>query len=81
MVRITIDDELKKKLLASGEVVELVDASGKLLARVLPELEEFPNGWEAITPEITDEELKRRLAYDGPGISTEELLRRLREKR
>jgi hypothetical protein len=34
MVRITIDEELQRKLLSSGEVVELCDEAGKLLGRL-----------------------------------------------
>ena len=81
MVRITIDEELQKKLLSAGEVVELVDASGKLLGRVLPEVDDFPNGWVAMTPELSDEELDQLSKVEGPTITSEELMARLRAKR
>ena len=80
MVRITIDDKLKQKLLNSGEVVELVDESGNILAKVLPEAADFPNGWTSMTPEISEEELKRRMESDEPGIPAEEFMARLRKK-
>lgn len=80
MVRITIDEEMKKKLLVSNEIIELYDDSGKLLARVLPEVEDPLKGLTPITPEFTEEELKRRSEDNGPGITTEELIARLRAK-
>ena len=79
MVRRTIDNELKK-LLEGDDIVELVDESGKLIGRFLPQIEGFPEGWEPVTPEYTDEELQKLSEYDGPGLTTEELLARLRGK-
>ena len=83
MVRITIDEELRRKLFPtkSTEIVELVDESGKLVGRLLPEAGFAPEGWEPITPIPTEEELRRRAAYEGPGISTDELIKRLRSKK
>ncbi|MEN1679135.1 MAG: hypothetical protein AAGJ46_06050 [Planctomycetota bacterium] len=80
MVRITIDEETRKKLLASGEVVELIDESGKLLGRVLPHKEDSLDGWVPITPELSDEEYQRRMHSDGPTMTTEELLQHLRSR-
>lgn len=80
MVRITIDAALREKLFAGGELVELVDESGALLGKVVPYLTPIPPGWVPMTPAPTEEELARRSAYRGPGISTDELLAHLRSK-
>ncbi|MEQ8847394.1 hypothetical protein [Botrimarina sp.] len=83
MVRITIDDDLKQKLLSStaGEVVELVDGSGRIVGRVLPDSFQPGPPLSAATPDYSDDELDQLAAYDGPAISTEELLERVRASR
>lgn len=80
MVRITIDKAMQEKLLVSNEMVGVFDESGQLLGQFLPHLKEPPEEWEPITPELSEEELKRRSEYDGPGISTHELIARLKAK-
>lgn len=80
MVRITLDKEMQDKLLVSNEIIELYDASGKLLGRILPEAKNTLEGWEPLLPELSDEEIKRRTEYDGPGLSTDEVIARLRGK-
>lgn len=55
MVRITIDAEMQKKLLATGDVVELCDDSGKLLGRLFPEKDDPLAGMVPITPELSEE--------------------------
>ncbi len=80
MVRITIDNELKAKLLAATGVVELCDESGELLAQAILNRNKIPEGWVRITPELSEAEYQRRLNSNEPGITTEELLSRLREK-
>ncbi|MEN0110674.1 MAG: hypothetical protein AAF805_08100 [Planctomycetota bacterium] len=74
MVRVTIDEEPRKKLFAGDEPVELVDESGKPLGRVLPERSRKPPAWVAMTPTPTEEDLQASAAYNGPGMTTEELL-------
>lgn len=81
MVQITIDNELKNKLLSSGEIVELRDASGKLLGRVFPEKDNPLEGMSPLTSEFSEEELKRRSEENGPTITTQELIARLKAKR
>lgn len=80
MVRITIDDELRRKLMASPELVELVDEAGEVICRIFPEARRVLETGRFVPPLPSEEELERRLAYDGTGISTEELIRRLRAK-
>ena len=84
MIRITIDDEQKKKLLDAEGIVELCDTSGRLLGKILPakaHSSKKPSleGWEPVTPPISEEELQRRIHSKEPGITTEELKARLRE--
>ncbi|MEO1498382.1 MAG: hypothetical protein AAFV43_14655 [Planctomycetota bacterium] len=81
MVRITIDDELKKQFEAADGVIELCDTSGQLVMQLTVGHRPIPAGWEPVGPELTEEELERRAAYEGPGISGEELLAKLRAKR
>lgn len=81
MVRITIDEQLKKQFEAADGVIELCDESGKLVMQVTVAHRPIPEGWVPVTPEISEEELRRRAEYDGPGLTTEELLARLRAKR
>lgn len=81
MIRITIDEDLRKKLFSSGEVVELCDASGKLLGRIYPVKADPLEGWEQLTPEVSEEEYRRRMEYDGPGMTTDELLAYLKRDR
>ena len=80
MVRLTLDKEMQDKLLVSDEVIELYDTAGKLLGRILPATKDLLEGWEPLTPELSDEELKRRMEDDGPCITTDELIARLRGK-
>lgn len=82
MVRITIDEETRAKFFPPGstEIVEVFDESGKFVGRLLPEAGFPPAGWVPITPIPTEAELRERAAYKGPGISTEELVTRLRAK-
>ena len=81
MVRITIDKETQNKLFShSGPMIELCDESGKLLDRLLPGDDNPLAGWVPTHPLPTPEELKRAAEYDGPGITTNELIARLRAK-
>lgn len=83
MVRVTIDDEVCAKLLATspGEVIELIDRDGKLVGRVVPEISSATQDIRTAKPQLSEEEIDRLADYDGPGITTDELLRRLRSQR
>jgi hypothetical protein len=82
MVRITIDEETRKKLFSTGDdVVELFDESGKLLGRVLPHRGDPLAGWTPITPELSEEELDRLSNANGPTMTTEELIAYLKRPR
>ncbi len=78
MIRITIDDEQKKKLLDADGIVELYDETGQMVGRAepLPQKIEDPR---SLFPELTAEEIDRRCNEPGPWLTTEELLQGLRE--
>jgi len=72
MVRITIDQKLADKLLATDETVELCDASGRLIGKVTPAPQEFADPW-ARFQDLTDEEIERRANAPGPRYSSEQV--------
>lgn len=74
MVRITINEQLKRQLLATDGVAQLCDSSGMPIARVAL----IPNGYEQCDWPATQPSGDE----DGSvGISTQELLIRLLKKR
>ena len=78
MVRITVDDELRKKFLNFIDDVELCDETGRVLARFQRSTPwSDPDQWEPITPEISQEEIERRLKAGGPTYTTAEVLEKL----
>ena len=71
MTQCILDADLRKKLNDCKEPVQLVDETGKVVARVVPEpASEPPRPYEP--PKWTPEEHQRILAE--PEFSTEELL-------
>ena len=86
MIRITIDDEQKKKLLDANGIVELCDETGHVVRRLLPELNQAPNGStfndeKQLTPDITSEEYQRLRDSDNwEGMSTSEAINALRNR-
>ncbi len=80
MVRITIDDELKKQLEATGGLVELCDASGRPIRLVAPRPHTGSGTpWIDDEGELSQEEFDQRLQSPGPWFTTEELKQKLRE--
>jgi hypothetical protein len=82
MVKVVIDEATRAKLFVAQGVIELIDESGKPLGRLTPHWDRVPDGWELVTPALSDEELDR-LAADtsGPTMTTEELLAYLKRPR
>jgi hypothetical protein len=79
MKKITIDDELRKKLMYLTTPLELCDKEGHVLARLTPSTPwNDPENWEALTPDISEEELQRRLNSDEPTYSTQELIEKIK---
>lgn len=58
MTRIIVDDELRTKLHNFAQPLELCDESGRLLARLVPQLD--ASQFEPRDPSISEEELRRR---------------------
>ena len=79
MIRITIDEQLKQQLLASPEVAELCDESGKVIAHAEPLRPEITDPW-SLFPELTDEEIERLANEPGERISHDEVMEHLRER-
>jgi len=80
VVRITIDEALKRQIMAATEEIELCDPDGNVVGRIPVPGKDFPAGWEPMAPPISDEELQRRLQYDGPGYTTEEVIAHLKSR-
>jgi hypothetical protein len=78
MVRITIDDELRRKFLDFTDDIELSDESGRVLARFQRSTPwSDPDQWEPITPEISPEEIQQRLNLYERSYTTIEVLDKL----
>jgi hypothetical protein len=81
MTRVTVDAELKRKLLHFSTPLELCDEAGQVVARLLPSTPwNDPENWVELTPPVSDEELERRMNSDEPTYSTQELLDQLRQQ-
>jgi len=79
MVRITVDEDLRKKFLNFTKDFELCDENGKILARLQSvRSDSSDEQWEFLTPEVSDEEIQRRLKADEPTLTTSEVIEHLR---
>jgi hypothetical protein len=74
MPQIIIDDQLREKLKAAREAVQIVDQDGYILGTFRPI--DVPPYDPSLIPPISTEELRRRTAEPG-GFTTEEVLKRL----
>lgn len=75
MTKITVDAELRSKLLNLTQPLELCDESGQVLARVLLAID--PALHEGLEPRISREELLRRKQNKGKTYTTAEVLAHL----
>jgi hypothetical protein len=75
MTRITLDAELRQRLLDLSAPLELCDESGAVVARVVPahSLDLYLNP----EPEVSEKEIQRRRREKGKTYSTAEVLARL----
>ncbi|HQU45335.1 MAG TPA: hypothetical protein PK867_21140 [Pirellulales bacterium] len=73
MTRITVDAELRSRLLNLSEPLDLCDESGRLVGIFTPVSTSPPPGYSE--PPLSEEEWKRR--EEEPGYSIEEVLARL----
>ena len=74
MTRVTVDAELRARLLNLTEHLELCDENGKVLARVRPVFD--PSDWEPLEPPCSEEELDQ-LEKSSEWYTTEEVLKHL----
>ena len=82
MTRVTVDADLRKKLLNFTKPLELCDESGVVLAKLVPCTSEIdPNDWIDLTPEVTDEEILREIESGEETYSTEELIAEIKKMR
>jgi hypothetical protein len=75
VTRITLDSELRTRLLNLDHPLELCDESGQVLARVLPTLD--PSQYEGLESQISRDELERRKQNKGKTYTTTEVLAHL----
>lgn len=73
MTQIVVTDTLRALLHDLSQSVELTDASGRVLARVIPVLD--PANYEPVEPDLSPEERERR--RQEPDFSTAEVLAHL----
>jgi hypothetical protein len=75
MTRVTVDAELKKKLLDCTTPLELCDERGYVLAKLTPSTPwTDPENWEALGPEPSDEEIQREIDAGERTYTTQELI-------
>ena len=75
MTQIMLDAAVARKLLDLQKEAELCDPSGKVLGRFIPLID--LSEWEPLTPDISEEELKRRMNSKDRRYTTEEVLKYL----
>ncbi len=74
MTRITIDVQTGDKLIAAGEIVELVDETGRVIGTFQPV--PVPPYDSSLIPPVDPAERDRRAAESG-GFTTEEVIKHL----
>jgi hypothetical protein len=75
MTQITLVSHLASKLHDPEQVVEPCDPSGRVLGRFVPIVD--LSGWGAASPEVSEEELDRRVHLPGRRSTTAEVLQHL----
>lgn len=78
MTQIVVDVNLSTQLHNLSKTVELCDPSGQVLGRFVPLID--LTEWEPLSPDISEEELERRMKSSEKRYSTTEVLAYL-EKR
>ena len=81
MTRITIDDELRRKLLNFRDDVELCDDDGRIIARVQRSTPwNDPANWTELAPDVSEEEWLRIRESGDYGVSTQDLINHLKSR-
>lgn len=75
MTRMTLDADFASRLQGVAQPVELCDPTGKVLGRFMPAAD--MSQWEAVTPDVTEEELDRRERCVESRYTTAEVLAHL----
>ena len=75
MTQIILDASVSSKLHDLGQPVELCDPSGRVLGRFVPLID--LSQWEAVSPDISEEELDRREQAGEKRYTTAEVLAHL----
>jgi hypothetical protein len=78
MNRINLDAAMVEKLLGPMQPVEVCDESGNVIGFFSPKMD--ASQFEDVGPQISDEEIERRLNSKERRYSTAEVLRRLGKK-
>jgi len=81
MAQIILDATQAQQLCAAVGPIDLCNADGKVLGRVLPVPRPLADlsEWEPVSPEISEEEMERRLNSDEKCFTTAEVLEYLRK--
>jgi hypothetical protein len=77
MTQVIVDDALRSKLLNFSQPLQFCDDSGRVLGRFVPEPD--LSEWETASPDISEEELQRRLNSNEKRYSTAEVLAHLEQ--
>lgn len=75
MIRIVLDPQTVEKLHGLAEPLELCDTSGRLLARAIPVVD--LSECDPVSPDISEEELSRRITSQERRFTTQEVLKHL----
>jgi hypothetical protein len=79
VTRITVDKEMREKLLNFSRPLELCNEAGMILARLVPSTPlSNPEDWEELTPMPTDEDIQRRIDSNERTYSTQELIEKIK---
>lgn len=79
MTRVTVDSDLRKKLMNCTTPLELCDEHGYVLAKLVPSTPwTDPENWESLGPEPTDEEIQRAIDA-GEFWTTQELIAEIKK--
>ena len=75
MTKVTVDAELRKRLLFFTTPLEFCDANGIVIARYTPSTPwNDPDNWVGFNPEISEEEMDRRINSDERTYTTQEII-------
>jgi len=75
VTQITLDAQVASQLCSLIQSVELCDPTGRVLGQFVPRIDMAE--WEPVSPEISEEEIKRRLTSNEKRYSTAEVLAHL----